>query len=473
MVLVTGVTIAGSYLITPEYESSAIIWVGNPVNLSVELQRLLSDVSQSYRSSRDREMELRSLQNEITSSPFISQLVQNLRLDQDPGLENRAMRRKSENPGISLEQIKFDILLSELRDEISVAFAGKDQIRLSAQSTNPMQARDMAQALSEIFISEKMKQELGMVRLSQDFSYEQLAKYEKDLRDRTDEKTEFEKEFMKIRLDDVVASDENRKEINSEIERTKIEIEEQKEDERELLVQLSGITKGKIDLKESTQLKRLKREVDSHIGSIANLMLKYTWSAPEILNHKTRLFALINDIEDENERLVGEQFEEYDSATRSSLVKLFNIRAELDIFYSRVNQLRLALDDLNEKVELVPEYQARLDQLEREIVAARDLRDKFKEQQESSLISQALLRESKYKVIEPAKVPLFPFKPQRSKIAVLGFLLGLVIGGAATLLTEVLDKSFRKVEDIEDALGFPIVGVIPQIESVKRLKIRE
>jgi uncharacterized protein involved in exopolysaccharide biosynthesis len=336
-----------------------------------------------------------------------------------------------------------------------------------------MQARDMAQALSEIFISEKMKQELGMVRLSQDFSYEQLGKYEKDLKDRIDEKTEFEKEFMKIRLDDVVASDENRKEINSEIERTKTDIEEQKEDERELLVQLSGITKGKIELKESSQLKRLKREVDSHIGSIANLMLKYTWSAPEILNHKTRLFALINEIEDENERLVAEQFEEYDSATRLSLVKLFNIRAELDIFYSRVNQLRLALDDLNEKVELVPEYQARLDQLEREIVAARDLRDKFKEQQESSLISQALLRESKYKVIEPAKVPLFPFKPQRSKIAVLGFLLGLVIGGAATLLTEVLDKSFRKVEDIEDTLGFPVVGVIPQIESVRRLKIRK
>jgi succinoglycan biosynthesis transport protein ExoP len=473
LILVTGVTIAGSYMITPEYESSAIIWVGNPVKLSRELQQLLGSATPGYQSERDRELELRSLQNEITSSPFISQLVQNLRLDQDPDLQNRAIRIRSANPDLSVDQIKFDILLNDLRDEINVDYAGKDQIELSAQSTDPILARDMTQALSEIFISEKMKQELGSVRISQDFSYEQLAKYEKDLRDRITEKTEFEREFMKIRLDEVVASDENRKEINSEIERTKIEIEEKKGEERQLLVGLSDVPKKEIDLKESSQLKRLKNDIDNHLGSIANLMLKYTWSAPEILNHKTRLFGLISEIENENKRMVNEQFDSYDSDTRSSLVKLFNARAELDIFYSRVNQLRLALDNLNEKVDLVPEYQARLDQLEREIVAARDLRDKFKEQQESSLISQALLRESKYKVIEPAKVPLSPFKPQRSKIAVLGILLGLAIGGAATLLTEVLDKSFRKVEDVEETMGFPVVGVIPPIESVKKLKVKK
>lgn len=473
MILVTAATFAGSYLITPEYESSAILWLGNPVKLSGELQRLLGDARQGYRSARDEQLELRSLQNEITSSPYISQLVSILKLDQDPDLEKAASRIHASQPELSLDQIKLDILVAHLRDKIGVSYAGKDQIQVTVQSTDPFMARDMTQTLSEVFISEKMKQELGTVRMSQDFSYEQLAKYEKDLKDKIDAKTNFEKEFMKIQLDDVVASDENRKAINSEIESTNLDIEEAKGEERRLISELSdkaGLASRNLALTESENLKRLKQDIADHLETIANLMVKYTWSAPEILNYKTRLYRMLRDIEDEHKRLVNQQYSDQDGSIRDLLVQLFNARAELDVNYSKVNNLRLALDDLNGKVEMIPEYQARLDQLDREIVAARDLRDKFKEQQESSQISQALLRETKYQVIEPAKVPLEPFKPQRAKIVVLGFLLGMAIGGGAVLLTEMFDKSFRKVEEVEQLVGFRVIGVIPQIQSIKKLK---
>jgi len=63
--------------------------------------------------------------------------------------------------------------------------------------------------------------------------------------------------------------------------------------------------------------------------------------------------------------------------------------------------------------------------------------------------------------------------PDRKKLAILGFLLGLVIGGTAALLVEVMDKSFRKIEDVEDTLGFPVIGIIPVIESVGKMKIKK
>ncbi len=473
LIIVTAVTFAGSYLITPEYEASTIVYIGETVKLSGELQRLLGDGPRGYQSDRDRRLELQSLQNEITSSPYIFQLVEELNLDEDPDLERIAGERKSQNPGIPLEKIKFDMLLGKLRDKILISYAGKDQIQITTQSTNPERAREMAEELARIFISEKMKQELGSVRLSQDFSYEQLAKYEKDLQDKIKERTEFEKEFNKIRLDDAVTSDENRKLIRSEIEGARLEIEEKKAEERKLISQLNNIPNGQIKLSESASLERLQKEVDSHIGSIANLMLRFNWSAPEILNYKTRLFNLIDEINLENQRLVDRQFSEYSPETRNTLVRLFNVREELDVLYSRVNSLQLALNDLNQKVDLIPEYQAQLDQLDREVNAARDLRDKFREQQESSQISQALLRESKYKIVEPAKTPLAPFKPKRKQIIALGFLLGLVIGGAAALIVELLDKSFRKIEDVEEALGLPVIGVVPNIDTVRKLKIRK
>nr|MBN2276812.1 hypothetical protein [candidate division Zixibacteria bacterium] len=473
LILVTAVTAAGTFLITPEYESSVIIYIGNPVKLSVDLQRLLGgNIREGYRSSSDRQLELRSLQNEITSSPFIKQLAQKLKLDQDPNLDNKALKVQASQPNLTLDQIKLDLLVANLKEKIGVGFVGNDQIEIKVQSTDPFRARDMAQNLGEIFIEEKMKQELGSIRMSQDFSYEQLAKYEKDLNDKIDARTRFEREFMKVQIDDPVASDENRRAINSEISSANIDIELKKDEERELLARLSALTNKKFELNESSNLKRLKKELETHMSSIGDLMLKHTWSAPEILNHKTRMYSLIGDIEDEHRVLVNKQFDSYDKDTRETLANLFNVQFELETLYSRNNQLKLALDDLRAKVDRVPEYQARLDQLDREIVAARDLRDKFKEQQESSQISQALLRESKYQVIEPAKVPMEPFKPQRKKIVMLGFLLGLAIGGAATLLTEILDKSFRKVDEIEAALGFPVIGVVPHIDSLKKLKVK-
>jgi len=74
LILVTAVTMAGSYLITPMYESSVIISVGDQVKLTLDIRRLIGDAGQGYRSERDRQNELRALQNEITSSPFIAEL---------------------------------------------------------------------------------------------------------------------------------------------------------------------------------------------------------------------------------------------------------------------------------------------------------------------------------------------------------------------------------------------------------------
>jgi len=52
----------------------------------------------------------------------------------------------------------------------------------------------------------------------------------------------------------------------------------------------------------------------------------------------------------------------------------------------------------------------------------------------------------------------------------LGVLIGLLVGGAVALIAELLDISFKKVEDIERVLNLPVVGITPKIEFLKQLK---
>jgi capsular polysaccharide biosynthesis protein len=49
----------------------------------------------------------------------------------------------------------------------------------------------------------------------------------------------------------------------------------------------------------------------------------------------------------------------------------------------------------------------------------------------------------------------------------LGAVLGMIIGSAAALLVEMLDNSFKKVEEVEQFLGVPVLATIPSIGTIK------
>jgi capsular polysaccharide biosynthesis protein len=53
------------------------------------------------------------------------------------------------------------------------------------------------------------------------------------------------------------------------------------------------------------------------------------------------------------------------------------------------------------------------------------------------------------------------------KIGLMGLALGLVIGGGAVLLVELLDTSFKRVEDVEEVLGVKVLATVPKIENLK------
>jgi capsular polysaccharide biosynthesis protein len=79
------------------------------------------------------------------------------------------------------------------------------------------------------------------------------------------------------------------------------------------------------------------------------------------------------------------------------------------------------------------------------------------------------LSSSKYKVVEPARTPLEPFKPDRMRIVLMGIVLGLVIGAGAAVAVELMDSSFKKVEDIQDHLGLPVLGITPRMGFLKKI----
>lgn len=77
---------------------------------------------------------------------------------------------------------------------------------------------------------------------------------------------------------------------------------------------------------------------------------------------------------------------------------------------------------------------------------------------------------TKFRIIEPARLPLLPIKPNRLKLNFLGILLGGVIGFGFVYLLEYTDSSFKNEEELKEYFGYPVLGSISKMVTEEELK---
>ncbi len=475
-IITSVVVIIGSRFLTPVYQASTIILLDREVRLSTELQGLMG-LNRNYRAGELQMDELRAYRNEITSSSFMFQLSDRLKLDADPEVQEQIQAMQRANRSLDANQVKLYVMHRRFWDGIHVRSVGAAQVEIAVESNSPVEARDAANILGEIFVTERLRQDVTSVRSSQNFSDIQLEKYDKLLLEKTTEKTNFEKQLLKNRLDLAVSSETNRNQIRSEIAQTQQDITDNQSDERTLLSQLNtgdnNPSIASLALVDSKLNQQNKDALKGQLRSVGELLQKYAWNDPQTLTFRLKQNSLLSSIEGENKRLVGAQFSSVSSDTREQLSKLFTVRANLDFYVAKANYLKTSLDEINDRFTRMPEDQATIDRLNREITTATEIRNRFKNQQEGSSISQALLQDMssmKYRIVEPAMLPLSPVRPNLTNISLIGILLGLFLGGGAALLAEFSDASFRKPQDLEDATGLQVLGVIPKIGFLDSLK---
>ena len=73
-----------------------------------------------------------------------------------------------------------------------------------------------------------------------------------------------------------------------------------------------------------------------------------------------------------------------------------------------------------------------------------------------------LPKTSMVEIVDPATPGLRPVRPNKPLNIALGIIIGLVVGVGLAFFIEYLDTSVKTIDDVEKALGSPVLGVIPQ-----------
>lgn len=153
------------------------------------------------------------------------------------------------------------------------------------------------------------------------------------------------------------------------------------------------------------------------------------------------------------------------------------IRASIEAEFRAANQreqmLQTQLDAVRGEVFEARGRTIEYNILKREVETNRQQYDallaRFKE---VGLASDINVGSNNISIVDRAKVPGGPFKPNLTTNIQAGLMLGLILGVLLALLVEYLDDTVKVPEDVERKLQLPLLGVIPKVmvnETVQEL----
>ena len=148
--------------------------------------------------------------------------------------------------------------------------------------------------------------------------------------------------------------------------------------------------------------------------------------------------------------------------------------AEISQLKNERKRLKSEIKEYERRVEITPKVEQQLKELSRGYEVTQkeyqSLLDK-KLQAELAANMERKQKGERFKVLDQAKIPERPFKPNRQKIILFGVFLGMAIGGGLVGLVEYLDHSFYKIEDLEQFTGISVIACIPKIKVRKLAEV--
>lgn len=140
-------------------------------------------------------------------------------------------------------------------------------------------------------------------------------------------------------------------------------------------------------------------------------------------------------------------------------------RSDLQAAQHREQGLSAQLNQIKSENMQLNSAAVEYNNLKMEVSTRRSLLDDMMKKQSETGVASRLegTRESNVRIVDRALVPGAPFQPSLRKSVTYGVLFGFVLGVAAVLVIEYLDRTIKTPEELQRLMGLPTLAVIPDI----------
>lgn len=130
--------------------------------------------------------------------------------------------------------------------------------------------------------------------------------------------------------------------------------------------------------------------------------------------------------------------------------------------YPHVIAIKEQIQDIKAQLKNFSKQDLDYARLAREVEVNKKLYSMLKEKLEEARITEAQ-KVGDVSIVDPAVMPRYPVSPQRGIGAIMGGMTGLLLGICLAFLLETLDTSIGTIEDVENFVKLPVLGIVPSI----------
>ncbi|MEE9119966.1 MAG: SH3 domain-containing protein, partial [Syntrophobacteria bacterium] len=302
----------------------------------------------------------------------------------------------------------------------------------------------IANTVAEIYQQANVEERNKKVRETREFIEKQLEVVESRLQEAEQNLRTFEETTNLVAIDTQTATILNRL---SSLESEVAQVQQKRGAVQRLLESLQKIRRGGEFGEKAFYVEDSPPELAKLIAKLRDLSLR----------HK----LLLNDYTQEHPNV-----EETDAKLRDILSEMDNeLRSMLETLDGRLRDLEIRLMAVRAETKSIPESSLILTRLRREVDVNAELLTQLKSKYQEIMIQESGLIEE-VKIVKPALEPGQPVNmPNTLMNTVTGGVIGLVIGLVLALIVETMDTSLGTIEDVEEILGVPVLGVIPAVDE--------
>ena len=377
-----------------------------------------------------------------------------------------------------LDKLPIDSLIATMRKNIEIDVhrrrdRGVSSFAITYIDKDPYVAAEATNLMAALFIEENLKSRENQAKKTTEFLVKELNKLKAEL----EEQETIISEFKQRNLGSLPEQrDSNLRMLDQLIlQRQRISDELNEAENRKLLLQQS--VQSDVLLPPSSENEQalpsgsIQARINITKRKITELLNKYTAQHPDVIAAQVELQKLLNQA---NNTQTGNQLESLPSVTSELDQQLFALNLEIITLKKEDSLIKSKIADYQSRVEKAPQLEQQLFSISRNYENTKQAYDELlikrmdAEQAEKLELNQ---QGEQFKVLDAAKVPKEPFKPNKARILLLGIMLALAVGGGLVFLVEFFDESFHNVKDLETYLGLPVIVAIPLVSGEQQEKL--
>lgn len=374
----------------------------------------------------------------------------------------------------------YNKLITNLTDDINLKGTGRDNIyTISYANQNSGMARTVVQETLDLFVEGSLGNSRRDVDTTTRFLDDQIAEYESSLSESEQRLADFKKQYAEI-LPGEGTFYNNLQSMRSLLEGTELTIKETQQQINAMRGQTRQAQKAAdgFGVRSNDGEQVLTTRYDDRIlgleARLDELKLRFTEKHPDVIESQNLLDALKEQREKEIKAFIAQDTGEAPSMLTESdrqlnleITRLEGLLASLNV---RKTDTMRKIEDLQSKIDLVPQIEAEQTALNRDYGIKKQKYEELLSRRESNDLTRRADVQSEdlqFRIIRPPLIASQPSGPKRilfyTGILFVGFGLGVGIAFLMSMIKPVLVRG----QQLSDLTGFPIWGMVGHLDIVK------